>query len=305
MNHYERLKVAPDAPPEVIRAAYRALAAKLHPDRKGGDAGPTEHAHEAMAALNASYLVLMDPAARAEYDRSLEAVSPPRVEPEPSGSFRTGFMNSRLWGGGGTAAGATASASAGAAAAAADDHNGQDTRVDIDWLLQTPDPQKPWFQDLRWLVGGGVLACAVLGGAVWWGLHEAERVAFDRSLAQRGQPADIDPAALDPAVKQALAGLPPDAQVSVGAATSGAAARPASAPELTAEQLSRLSNEELLALMPRLIEQQGGAGSTAAASAQSLLNPVGHSAHPLDGQPLGLKIASQLPAVTSPAANEP
>jgi len=73
VNHYERLNVTPDASTEVIRAAYRALATKLHPDRQGGNAGPNEEAHEAMAALNASYLVLTNAKARADYDEQLKA----------------------------------------------------------------------------------------------------------------------------------------------------------------------------------------------------------------------------------------
>ena len=72
MNHYERLKVTQDAPPEVIRAAYRALANRLHPDRNGaGAGGVADAAHEQMAALNAAYEVLIDPALRRDYDASL------------------------------------------------------------------------------------------------------------------------------------------------------------------------------------------------------------------------------------------
>ncbi len=35
-THYDNLKVARDAPPEVIRAAYKTLCHKFHPDRHGG-----------------------------------------------------------------------------------------------------------------------------------------------------------------------------------------------------------------------------------------------------------------------------
>jgi len=70
VNHYERLKVTQDAPPEVIRAAYRALANRLHPDRSGADAVGGD-AHEQMVALNAAYEVLIDPALRRDYDDSL------------------------------------------------------------------------------------------------------------------------------------------------------------------------------------------------------------------------------------------
>jgi hypothetical protein len=59
-NHYRLLHVQPDAPPEVIKAAYRALIAKRHPD-VGGDG------YEAVL-LNDAYAVLSDPAKRAAYD---------------------------------------------------------------------------------------------------------------------------------------------------------------------------------------------------------------------------------------------
>ena len=64
---YQVLQVAPDAEPEVIRAAYRALAQKHHPD-----AGGTQ---ERMAALNHAWAVLGEPQARRNYDRGRVVVS--------------------------------------------------------------------------------------------------------------------------------------------------------------------------------------------------------------------------------------
>lgn len=61
-DHYEVLQVHPGAEPEVIRAAYRILARKYHPDH-GGDA-------RRMIALNDAWDVLGDPARRAAYDAS-------------------------------------------------------------------------------------------------------------------------------------------------------------------------------------------------------------------------------------------
>ncbi len=58
---YELLQVRPTADFEVIRAAYRALAQKYHPDLGGTEAG--------MAALNDAWAVLRDPHARVAYDR--------------------------------------------------------------------------------------------------------------------------------------------------------------------------------------------------------------------------------------------
>jgi len=65
--HYECLKVTRDAPAEVIRAAYRSLSQKHHPDKNVGD----QDAARVMARLNYAYSVLSDPAQRALYDAQL------------------------------------------------------------------------------------------------------------------------------------------------------------------------------------------------------------------------------------------
>jgi curved DNA-binding protein CbpA len=62
---YEVLQVHPRAEPEVLRAAYRVLARKYHPDH-GGDA-------RRMITLNDAWDVLGDPVRRAEYDASRAA----------------------------------------------------------------------------------------------------------------------------------------------------------------------------------------------------------------------------------------
>ncbi len=64
-DHYRTLFVQPDAPPEVIKAAWRALmsARRAHPDL-GGD-------HDAAVRLNTAYEVLGDPVRRSAYDHSL------------------------------------------------------------------------------------------------------------------------------------------------------------------------------------------------------------------------------------------
>ena len=63
-THYDNLKVSRDAPAEVIKSAYRALANKYHPDRHGGN----ESAMKAMKAINVSYEVLIDPEKRKAHD---------------------------------------------------------------------------------------------------------------------------------------------------------------------------------------------------------------------------------------------
>lgn len=62
-THYENLKVARNAPTEVIRAAYRILAQKYHPD-----VNPTQDAARIMQMLNEAWAVLGDPVRRAEHD---------------------------------------------------------------------------------------------------------------------------------------------------------------------------------------------------------------------------------------------
>ncbi|WP_304992175.1 DnaJ domain-containing protein [Burkholderia plantarii] len=62
-SHYDNLKVSRDAPPEVIRAAYKSLAQKYHPDRNRDP-----RAAQIFKIINAAYDVLGDPAARADHD---------------------------------------------------------------------------------------------------------------------------------------------------------------------------------------------------------------------------------------------
>jgi len=59
-DYYEVLQVSPRAEPEVVRAAYRSLARKYHPDHGG--------VSERMIALNDAWDVLGDPVRRAAYD---------------------------------------------------------------------------------------------------------------------------------------------------------------------------------------------------------------------------------------------
>jgi curved DNA-binding protein CbpA len=63
---YAILGVLPDAEPVVISAAYRALAARYHPDRWEG---PPEIAHTRMAEINVAYEVLGNSQRREAYDK--------------------------------------------------------------------------------------------------------------------------------------------------------------------------------------------------------------------------------------------
>ena len=66
---YSVLQIVPTADPEVVHAAFRALAMKYHPDRDR-----TRRAAEKMAELNRAYAVLRDSETRAAYDRSRRAI---------------------------------------------------------------------------------------------------------------------------------------------------------------------------------------------------------------------------------------
>jgi hypothetical protein len=62
------LKVARDAPDIVIRAAYKSLSQRFHPDKNPGD----ERAARIMALINQSYDILCDPKKRREHDSWIE-----------------------------------------------------------------------------------------------------------------------------------------------------------------------------------------------------------------------------------------
>jgi len=68
-THYDNLKVARGAPGEVVRAAYKALSQKYHPDKNPGD----EKAARIMAIVNTAYNTLSDPVRRKEHDEWIAA----------------------------------------------------------------------------------------------------------------------------------------------------------------------------------------------------------------------------------------
>ena len=81
-THYDNLKVARNAPPEVIRGAYKSLSQKYHPDQNPGD----PDAARIMALINEAYRVLSDPVKREEHDqwiRRAESDSVPEATPQP------------------------------------------------------------------------------------------------------------------------------------------------------------------------------------------------------------------------------
>jgi hypothetical protein len=80
-TYYDVLQVERDASPERVRAAYRKLAQKYHPDKMPGNA----NAVRAMAAINAAYEVLSDAHRRTEHDLWIRrAERPARVVAAPA-----------------------------------------------------------------------------------------------------------------------------------------------------------------------------------------------------------------------------
>jgi hypothetical protein len=90
-THYDNLRVARNAPSEVIRAAYKTLSQKFHPDRNPGNA----EAARIMQIINTSYDVLSNPEKREAHDRwiaeqellaaqSERGAPPPRATTQPA-----------------------------------------------------------------------------------------------------------------------------------------------------------------------------------------------------------------------------
>ena len=164
LDHYERLKISRDAPLEVIRAAYRALAAKHHPDRHG----QSEGANTDMAALNAAYEVLCDPEARAAYDATL-------LKPSRAGASRDSSEPSE----GRTSRSGRASADAPRPSVFVE-------HPDVDWsaLISAKPQVNPWTTRQR-LIPIVVVAGLLAGGAaVWLSRDAAEQMAEERLLAE-------------------------------------------------------------------------------------------------------------------------
>lgn len=79
-NYYRVLGVIQDAEDIVIKAAYRALAQRYHPDKW---VGSQEEATTRMSEINKAFAVLSDQVKRKQYDRDLM----PNEYYEPGGDF--------------------------------------------------------------------------------------------------------------------------------------------------------------------------------------------------------------------------
>lgn len=69
-DHYRTLGLLSDADDVVIKAAFKALAQKHHPDKYKGD---VSHTQKVMADINTAYAALKTKARRQAYDEKLSA----------------------------------------------------------------------------------------------------------------------------------------------------------------------------------------------------------------------------------------
>jgi len=84
-TYYDDLKISRDAPNEVIRAAYKSLSLKYHPDRYHNS-----EATEIMATINIAYEVLSDPLKRKQHDEWIEIIEK-KSDDSPQSAFNQPF----------------------------------------------------------------------------------------------------------------------------------------------------------------------------------------------------------------------
>ena len=83
---YRILQVQPDADPDVVKAAYRVLARKVHPD---ASTPLNETEERRMVDLNWAYALVRDPAARRRWESDRKRTPPPTpAEPATHGAPR-------------------------------------------------------------------------------------------------------------------------------------------------------------------------------------------------------------------------
>ncbi|MGY0196212.1 J domain-containing protein [Leptothrix sp. BB-4] len=75
-SHYDNLFVTPNAPIEVIKASFKVLAQKYHPDRNS-----SSDAERVMKIINQAWDVLGDESRRKEYDRAIGRSATRRAAP--------------------------------------------------------------------------------------------------------------------------------------------------------------------------------------------------------------------------------
>lgn len=113
-DYYRILQVDPEADAEIVTAAFRVLARRLHPDRDS--TGVEEYR---MAELNRAYSVLRDPAKRQQYDAERTLMQPMGPATQTDEPPRRGGLGAR-WNG-----------DAGAEASANSDRAANETRLNF------------------------------------------------------------------------------------------------------------------------------------------------------------------------------
>lgn len=88
-DFYAILAVARDAPPEVIQAAYRALAKVHHPDKGGNE--------DTFKAIQEAYSTLSDPGKRALYDAQTGHRNGTNHRPTANSHEQPGGFAGRVW----------------------------------------------------------------------------------------------------------------------------------------------------------------------------------------------------------------
>lgn len=95
-NYYKILQVDPDAGPEVITHAYRALVKQYHPDHFHGSSSK-DLAEEKIQEINEAYSVLSSPETRAPYDDKLNQYLKSLPSQEAKRSRINGLQNILYW----------------------------------------------------------------------------------------------------------------------------------------------------------------------------------------------------------------
>lgn len=75
-DYYAVLGLLPDAEDVVIRAAFRALAQRYHPDKYPGD---PDYAKSRMAELNEAYRALSDTRRRRQFQEFMDVAADPDI----------------------------------------------------------------------------------------------------------------------------------------------------------------------------------------------------------------------------------
>ena len=93
-DHYATLGVARDAEAIVIRAAYKALSQRYHPDK----CPPVERAaaHRRMSDINEAFDVLGDPLLRRSYDEQQSCMPPKQQQASGSSTRMTGVARAEI-----------------------------------------------------------------------------------------------------------------------------------------------------------------------------------------------------------------